>query len=146
MKKVLYGLLFFVIGIGYFLLSWVSWVAAALIAFFIVILDILLIYLGYKLYRKMRTRCTENYQQKMIFIFVLLMPLVLNLAINCWIVSSCILDGWSDQDSDIQPFAVAGICLKALIFSIALFVYSIKKEKKAKQELSNYIKEKINTK
>lgn len=146
MKKLLYGLLFFIIGIGYFLLSWISWLAAVLIAFFIVILDILLIYLGYKLYRKMRTTFTENYQQKMIVIFVLLMPLVLNLAINCLIVSSCILYSWSDKDSMIQPYFVAGICLKALLFSIALFVYSIKKEKKAKQELSNYIKEKINTK
>ncbi len=146
MKKVLYGLLFFLIGIGYFLLSWASWVAATLIAFFIVILDILLIYLGYKLYRKMRTRFIENYQQKMIFIFVLLMPLVLNLAINCSIVSTCIIDGWSNQDSMIQPFAVAGICLKALIFSIVLFIYSIVKEKKEKHEISEYIKGKVYTK
>lgn len=146
MKKVLYGFLFFFIGIGYFLLSWASWLAAALIAIFIVILDILLIYLGYKLYRKMRNRFAENYQQKMIFIFTLLMPLVLNLAINCFIVSTCISDGWSDQDSMIQPFVVAGICLKSLIFSFALFVYSIKKEKSDKQELNDYIKEKINTK
>lgn len=146
MKKVLYGMLFFLIGIGYFLLSWASWLVAGIIIFFILVLDIFLIHLGYMLYRKMRTRFAENYQQKMIFIFVLLMPLVLNLAINCWIVSSCIYDGWSNQDSMIQPFAVAGICFKELIFSIALFVYSIIKEKKAKQELSNYIKEKIYTK
>ena len=132
MKKVLYGFLFFLIGIGYFLLSWASLLLVEFIYIFIVVLDIFLVYLADKIYCKIKMKFKEHYQHKMIFIFILLMPLLAGIVINFLNIYTVFFSKNLKETDDIIGFFIYSIiCIKSVIFSSALLVYSIKKEKSA---------------
>ena len=126
MKKVLYGFLFFLIGIGYFLLSWASWLMIWVQPLFILPLDILLVFFTCKLYIILNSRYIEVYQETLLLIFVLLMPVIFNLATLCISIYFYLFDTKSIEFEDsVAGILFAFLSFKGLIFSTILMTFSL---------------------
>ena len=128
MKKVLYGFLFFLIGIGYFLLSWVSCTMIWVQPLLIIPIDIFLIFLAYKTYFKLDAKFKEEYQKVLLLLLILLMPVLINISVVCIGIYFNLYDTSSNKLED----SVLGILLSAFGFkslilsSILLFICNLR--------------------
>ena len=128
MKKFLYGLLFFIIGLGFFILSWISILLFNLLFVYIIVIDILLLFFALYLYNLLRKKYTEKYQRVMLYIFLCILPLVLNLIITSisW-YTACFVPNKMDFEDTVGYLIWCFLCLKSFLFSL-IFCICYKKK------------------
>ncbi len=126
MRRFLYGLIFFAIGIVYFWLPWVISLATKIDSLTVVFIGVPIFLISLKLYFVIKSRCCAMYLRKMLFIFTMIMPLVANFLIS--IISVLVLRyaRFDDRSNLFDCFDIFLFSILVLTIDILLLSWTVK--------------------